>query len=206
MPGICCAVGCDNSRQRNPGLQFVSIPKDLDRRNKWLAAIRRDHWQPTSNSRLKKNDNPMSPDYIPSLFAHTSAGQRQRSIYATSRFEHTQQMKRKRTETLVPDSDHETVAPSSTSDATGLDITLVEQVECVKDDHSYSQAILSSGIVEPCSNAACQATVKALTNECARLRAEVNCLKDKVNVLSFNEEAFKGNDDGTGTNRPTKLC
>ena len=52
MPGICCAVGCDNSRQRNPGIQFVSIPKDLDRRNKWLAAIRRDHWQPTSNSRL----------------------------------------------------------------------------------------------------------------------------------------------------------
>ncbi|XP_033977720.1 uncharacterized protein LOC117475554 [Trematomus bernacchii] len=203
MPGICCAVGCDNSRQRNPGLQFVSIPKDVDRRNKWLAAIRRDHWQPTSNSRLcsqhfvsgRKNDNPMSPDYIPSLFAHTSAGQRQRSIYATSRFEHTQQMKRKRTETLVPDSDHETVAPPSTSDATGLDITLVEQVECVKDDHSYSQAILSSGIVEPCSNAACQATVKALTNECARLRAEVNCLKDKVNVLSFNEEAFKGNDE-----------
>ncbi|KAL3048898.1 hypothetical protein OYC64_008393 [Pagothenia borchgrevinki] len=77
MPGICCAVGCDNSRQRNPGLQFVSIPKDVDRRNKWLAAIRRDHWQPTSNSRLcsqhfvsgRKNDNPMSPDYIPSLFA-----------------------------------------------------------------------------------------------------------------------------------------
>ncbi|KAI4810663.1 hypothetical protein KUCAC02_013601 [Chaenocephalus aceratus] len=97
----------------------------------------------------EKNDNPMSPDYIPSLFAHTSAGQRQRSIYATSRLEHTQQMKR--TETLVPDSDHENVAPSSTSDATGLDITLVEQVECVKDDHSYSQAILSSGIVEPCS-------------------------------------------------------
>ncbi|KAI4830170.1 hypothetical protein KUCAC02_001820 [Chaenocephalus aceratus] len=78
----------------------------LDRRNKWLAAIRRDHWQPTSNSRLcsqhfvsgRNNDNPMSPDYIPSLFAYsTSAGQRQGSIYATSRFEHTQQMKRIRT-------------------------------------------------------------------------------------------------------------
>ena len=50
MPGICCAVGCDSSRQRNPGLHFYSIPKDVDRRNKWLAAIRRDHWQPTANS------------------------------------------------------------------------------------------------------------------------------------------------------------
>ncbi|KAI9526608.1 hypothetical protein NQZ68_037987 [Dissostichus eleginoides] len=61
----------------------------------------------------RKNDNPMSPDCIPSLFAHMSAGQQQRSIYATSRFEHTQQMKRKWTETSVPDSNHETVAPSS---------------------------------------------------------------------------------------------
>ncbi|KAF3844343.1 hypothetical protein F7725_007506 [Dissostichus mawsoni] len=186
MPGICCAVGCDNSRQRNPGLQFVSIPKDLDRR--------KNGWPPSEGTTGSRHLTPdCAVNTLFRLFAHTSAGQRQRSIYATSRFEHTQQMKRKRTETLVPDSDHETVAPSSTSDATGLDITLVEQVECVKDDHNYSQAILSSGIVEPCSNAACQATVKALTNECARLRAEVNCLKDKVNVLSFNEEAFKGN-------------
>ena len=52
MPGICCAVGCDSSRQRNPEMQFYSIPKDVERRNKWLAAIRRDHWQPTANSRL----------------------------------------------------------------------------------------------------------------------------------------------------------
>uniref|UniRef100_A0A673L3N9 THAP-type domain-containing protein n=1 Tax=Sinocyclocheilus rhinocerous TaxID=307959 RepID=A0A673L3N9_9TELE len=46
MPAICCAVGCNNSCQRNPKLQFYSIPKELDRRNKWLALIRRDNWQP----------------------------------------------------------------------------------------------------------------------------------------------------------------
>ncbi|XP_056133917.1 THAP domain-containing protein 1-like [Lampris incognitus] len=127
MPGICCAVGCNNSRQRNPRLQFHSVPKELDRRNKWLASIRRDRWQPTSNSILccqhftgRKNDNPMSPDYVPSLFAHTSAGQRQKNIYANSMFEHTQQMKWKKTETLAPcsDTDHEIVAPFSTSDDT----------------------------------------------------------------------------------------
>uniref|UniRef100_A0A671M5T5 THAP-type domain-containing protein n=1 Tax=Sinocyclocheilus anshuiensis TaxID=1608454 RepID=A0A671M5T5_9TELE len=50
MPGICCAVGCNNSRQRNPKLQYYSIPKELYRWNKWLALIKRDHWQPTSNS------------------------------------------------------------------------------------------------------------------------------------------------------------
>ncbi len=58
MLGICCAVSC-NSRERTPELQFYSISKELDRRNKWLASIRRDHWQlglPTSE---KENKRPM---------------------------------------------------------------------------------------------------------------------------------------------------
>uniref|UniRef100_A0A671NQ74 DDE Tnp4 domain-containing protein n=2 Tax=Sinocyclocheilus anshuiensis TaxID=1608454 RepID=A0A671NQ74_9TELE len=37
--------------------------------------------------------------------------------------------------------------------------------------------------------------VEALKNECTRLRAEVHRLKGKVDELSLNEEAFKGNDD-----------
>uniref|UniRef100_A0A8C9YR28 THAP-type domain-containing protein n=1 Tax=Sander lucioperca TaxID=283035 RepID=A0A8C9YR28_SANLU len=47
MPAICCAIGCNNSRKRNPELVFYSIPKEKDRRKKWLAVIRRDHWTPT---------------------------------------------------------------------------------------------------------------------------------------------------------------
>src|SRR4029434_10565107 len=38
MPCLCCADGCDNSRENYPKKQFNCIPKDLDRRNKWLAA------------------------------------------------------------------------------------------------------------------------------------------------------------------------
>uniref|UniRef100_A0A8C5AKF4 THAP-type domain-containing protein n=1 Tax=Gadus morhua TaxID=8049 RepID=A0A8C5AKF4_GADMO len=52
MPAICCAVGCNNSRTRNPGLIFYSLPTEKSRRDKWLAAIRRDHWAPTSHSLL----------------------------------------------------------------------------------------------------------------------------------------------------------
>ena len=40
MPAICCAVGCNNSRKRNPDLVFYSFPVDKQRRDKWLATIR----------------------------------------------------------------------------------------------------------------------------------------------------------------------
>ena len=101
---------------------------------------------------------------------------------ANRRFEHTQQLKRKRTETVAPRNDdtyHEPVAASSTSDDTEQD-----DRECTKGEHTYSSAIHSQGIVGPCSNAACRATVKALTDECAQLRAEINRLKDKTEELS----------------------
>ncbi len=47
MPGICCAV---TTVVRKPHkLQFYSIPKRLDWRNKLLASIRGHHWQLTSS-------------------------------------------------------------------------------------------------------------------------------------------------------------
>uniref|UniRef100_A0A9J8B8D2 DDE Tnp4 domain-containing protein n=1 Tax=Cyprinus carpio carpio TaxID=630221 RepID=A0A9J8B8D2_CYPCA len=100
-------------------------------------------------------------------------------------------MKRKRTETL-PDTDCGTVVPSSIINATEDD-TMGVQAESKHDEHNYSQAIHSPDIEEPCLNAACKATVEALKNECTRLRAEVHHLKGKVDELSLNEEAFKGN-------------
>ena len=140
----------------------------------------------------------MSPDYVPSLFVHTSAGQRQKNAYANRRFEHTQQMKRKRTETLAPINYyayHETVAASSTSDDTEQDDNMEVRAECTKGEHNYSQAMHSPCIVGPCSKAACRATVKALTDECAQFTAEIHRLKDNADELSLSEEASKGNYD-----------
>uniref|UniRef100_A0A673JN47 THAP-type domain-containing protein n=1 Tax=Sinocyclocheilus rhinocerous TaxID=307959 RepID=A0A673JN47_9TELE len=52
MPSICCAVCCDNSKSQSNGLTFYNIPKNTERRQKWIAAIKRDHWTPTEHSRL----------------------------------------------------------------------------------------------------------------------------------------------------------
>ncbi|CAL8282709.1 unnamed protein product [Gadus morhua 'NCC'] len=50
----------------------------------------------------------------------------------------------------------------------------------------------STGV--PCSNEACQETVRKLTEETA-LRSEVYQLREKVSKLSFSQESFKDNDD-----------
>ncbi len=56
--GICCAVSCNNSHRRKPELQFYLISKEFDQRNKWLASIKKDHWQlglPTSEKENKRH-------------------------------------------------------------------------------------------------------------------------------------------------------
>uniref|UniRef100_A0A8C6V4G1 THAP-type domain-containing protein n=1 Tax=Neogobius melanostomus TaxID=47308 RepID=A0A8C6V4G1_9GOBI len=47
MPSACCAVGCTNALSEKKGLAFYKFPKDPVRRQKWITAIRRDHWTPT---------------------------------------------------------------------------------------------------------------------------------------------------------------
>uniref|UniRef100_A0A671UY45 THAP-type domain-containing protein n=1 Tax=Sparus aurata TaxID=8175 RepID=A0A671UY45_SPAAU len=53
MPSICCAVGCNNSKSNKDGHIFYNIPKNTERRQKWIAAIRRIHWTPTEHSRWR---------------------------------------------------------------------------------------------------------------------------------------------------------
>uniref|UniRef100_A0A672LLN9 THAP-type domain-containing protein n=1 Tax=Sinocyclocheilus grahami TaxID=75366 RepID=A0A672LLN9_SINGR len=52
MPSICCALGCDNSKSQRNGLTFYNIPKNTECHQKWIAAIKRDHWNPIEHSRL----------------------------------------------------------------------------------------------------------------------------------------------------------
>lgn len=71
----CCAIGCSN-RQGKPGVKFCRFPADKERREKWIAAIRRVGWTPTEYSRIctdhfitgKPSKNPFHQDYVPSVF------------------------------------------------------------------------------------------------------------------------------------------
>ena len=55
----CVAVGCQNYRGKKPGLSFHRFPANDDRRNRWIAALKRadstdtrKDWAPAPTSRI----------------------------------------------------------------------------------------------------------------------------------------------------------
>lgn len=80
----CCVVDCKNTERKNPELQFhrfPGYPHELERKKKWIAAVRRETsdgkpWQPGKNSRIcsahfvggEKSNNPLNESYHPTIF------------------------------------------------------------------------------------------------------------------------------------------
>ncbi|XP_062339342.1 uncharacterized protein LOC134037825 isoform X3 [Osmerus eperlanus] len=89
MVDSCCAPGCQNHREKDEGRAFYRIPKDPERRSKWIAAIKRarsrqnqtERWEPTNNGFRLCCDHFISgepsmdcdhPDFVPSIFSHST--------------------------------------------------------------------------------------------------------------------------------------
>lgn len=80
MVNSCAAVGCTN-RVGKKGIIFYRFPADAEQRAKWLAAVRRDKWKPTKNSRVcsehfvggRKSDDRNSPGSVPTIFSFTAS-------------------------------------------------------------------------------------------------------------------------------------
>ncbi|XP_041934240.1 uncharacterized protein LOC121697034 [Alosa sapidissima] len=102
MPSICCAVGCSN-KKGDPNVSFYRLPKDEDRRQRWLAGIKRAGWTPPVAvdfavhvlSLVGKAQTLCAPTLFQPYFPLSSPDKRKR-IYEMRRFEHTQALKRKR--------------------------------------------------------------------------------------------------------------
>ena len=124
----------------------------------------------------------MHPDYVPSLFDYLTPEQRKRKINSYSKFEQIQAVKRKRrTHDVGP------VAP--------CDDTSAQEGRGQTADPNYCNSTVDAESSVPCSNEACQETVRKLTEVCTALRSEVYQLREKVSKLSFSQETFKDNDD-----------
>ena len=71
----CCAVGCSNVYRKGSGTKFYRFPSDPERKSKWIAAVRRENWTPNEHTWIcsqhfvtgEKSNNPLAPNYVPSL-------------------------------------------------------------------------------------------------------------------------------------------
>uniref|UniRef100_A0A8C6SIP4 THAP-type domain-containing protein n=1 Tax=Neogobius melanostomus TaxID=47308 RepID=A0A8C6SIP4_9GOBI len=87
----CCAVGCVNRQGCKPNVSFYHIPD----------------WQPSKYSRIcsehfykVRSQDPLSPDYVPSVFAHTKSPAKRRALKTLQKYGMRQEIKRKRSYNL----------------------------------------------------------------------------------------------------------
>jgi len=77
MGKSCCAVGCTNRFSKGGGISFYRFPTEPERRERWIAAVNRKDWAPTNYTWIcsqhfvsgSKSDDPLSPNYVPSIFS-----------------------------------------------------------------------------------------------------------------------------------------
>ncbi|XP_061079034.1 uncharacterized protein LOC133113910 isoform X2 [Conger conger] len=94
MPTYCVAVGCRQRPKPESNVKFYIFPRDPLRKKRWVSSLRRDGWTPTPRSRIcsvhfisgRQSDDPASPDYVPSWFAHTTTAEKERSMAAMRRY------------------------------------------------------------------------------------------------------------------------
>uniref|UniRef100_A0A8C6WIF5 THAP-type domain-containing protein n=1 Tax=Neogobius melanostomus TaxID=47308 RepID=A0A8C6WIF5_9GOBI len=169
MPETCCAVGCNNVRDPVAGISLYRIPKEKERREKWLAAIDRKSpdggkWEPSAYQRLcsqhfasgAKSDHPLHPDFVPSIFPHTSSPKKRQSVAAIETFTRRRECKRRR---------HENARKDEAATAL-LDLSVSSDPE--PQTHH-------------CGSDQCTEYFNILQNECQSLRNEVYMLREKVN-------------------------
>ncbi|KAK0136076.1 THAP domain-containing protein 11 [Merluccius polli] len=95
MVDNCCAPGCTNKRGKKKCTSFYRIPKDAEMRAKWISAIKRarskqnktERWDPPAVGfhlcsdhfiSGRKSDNPLSPDFVPSIFNYVPSPEKRK--------------------------------------------------------------------------------------------------------------------------------
>ncbi|XP_049452559.1 uncharacterized protein LOC125901159 [Epinephelus fuscoguttatus] len=219
MVDSCCAPGCHNSRHAK-GRAFYRIPKDPERRQRWITAIKRarseqkktERWEPKGNGfRLcsdhfisgKKSNNPLLPDYVPSIFKHVPSPEKRRRMQLDvfNRRQKTKLQRREQAETpsaapVTPltacpqDSSKHPNAGHLTEKAPVEESTqkeLENDFQSIPDDNDDPET-------PPCSSENCKKHIKSLEMECQALRTENMLLKEKMNRTGLNEMSLQNND------------
>ena len=109
MVKSCCAIGCRRKFKKGNAISFYKFPSESSRRARWIAAVRQKSWIPSQSTKIcskhftsgKKSNNPLSPDYVPTLFSFTKSPVKRKVLAEVKNFERRQAMKRRRVHTPV---------------------------------------------------------------------------------------------------------
>ncbi|XP_055072743.2 uncharacterized protein [Misgurnus anguillicaudatus] len=187
MGKSCCAIGCKNRFAKNSKISFYRLPKNTERRNKWIAAIRRKNWNPVAETWIcsshfvsgSKNDNPLHPDYVPSIFSFTSKSGRRRAVNYMSRYE------RSLAATALLDM-QKSFASKAEMDKNNCVSTAEEQIVEVPGTEVQTEMTQSDVT-------ALHEQIKSLNAECFSLRDQVHKLEHELKRRTLDPSEF---DDG----------
>lgn len=133
----------------------------------------------------KKSDNPLSPDYVPSIFKHVPSPEKQRRKLQMDKFNKRQAAKKRRLQ-------HKSTEASlgSQSPVAGL-VSVTDVREPENDSHTLNEDVdLGPG----CENENCKTQIHSLKLEVQALRAENQLLKEKISKNELNESTLQNND------------
>lgn len=187
MGKSCCAIGCANRYQKGSGISFYRFPKDPERRTRWIAAVDRKNWKPNEYTWLcsahfisgSKSDDPLSPDFVPTLFSHLKSPVKRKAERDLVKYERRREVKRRRLECSVRDEAAAALLQLG-DDTSGVDTGMEEASHQLQLSCSTMTDLSSEQIVR-------------LQTECQLLRDENCCLKASSGCL-LTEESLKHDD------------
>ena len=122
MVKSCCAVGCSNRASKGSGISFYRFPSDPERRSKWIAAVKRENWEPSEHSWIcsahfidGKSDDPLSPDYVPSIFNHVPSPMKRKRASALKDYHRRKRASSTRLETIRMETSRQLLTQSDSS-------------------------------------------------------------------------------------------
>ncbi|XP_059207705.1 uncharacterized protein LOC131986660 [Centropristis striata] len=202
MVDSCCAPGCRNSRKHSKGKSFYRIPKNPERRNKWIAAIRHarteqrktKYWEPKGDGfRLcsdhfisgKKSENPRLPDYVPSIFKHDAKSSQRKECRIPKKSRANKSLAAAEIPSTDSPQDQIIAGESPARESTHRELESEFQLNPDHHEHSTSS---------PCCSENCKNQTVSLTVECKALSAENVLLNEKMERTELNEMSLRNYD------------
>lgn len=191
MVKSCCAVGCSNRCIPGSRLSFYRFPTDPARKSLWITKINRKNWAPNDNSRVcsahfikgVKSDDPLSPDYVPTVFDHTTCSEKEQVKVQFTAYERRKENRRKRRENFNPLLAKRRVRHKSKQNEGTMTDTTVESVTSLERENSEIR----------CKYQMLTDQYQELSKKHQQLAEEYQNLEDKYCMLS--EEYQKCQDD-----------